>query len=60
MPAEHVLRRLLNRLRRRRSSSERGHGHHSGHESQEAPLGRRARAREADPRHQHHEDGGKQ
>jgi hypothetical protein len=38
-------------------SARRSHPHEEGHESQVGYLGKKARAREADPAHKHHEHG---
>jgi hypothetical protein len=53
---------LLRRLFGRRDatatrSTSRRHPHEEGHESQVGYLGKKARAREADPAHKHHEHG---
>ena len=57
MPAESPIRRILARLGLRPSETSKPHPHESGHESQEPPLGRRARARERDPGYEHHQHG---
>ena len=55
MPVKSALHDPLAKLGLTGREPERGHDHHGGHESQKAPLGRRARAREGDPAHAHHE-----